>query len=172
MTTNSFSVCSRSQGTLHQRGRFEILSDKIPIAGLSLSALSLWASPSTYEHTYLWVMLITYEFVLLFSKDSSSWSKGAAKALEMLQKSIFQINVVLLNHRILNKQQNIKMLNHNILSSTTVFNIYNNWTSNQHIRMISEDSCDTEDCIFYILKFIEIVVLNWNDISPYMSLRA
>ncbi len=35
--------------------------------------------------------------------------------------------------------------------------------------MISEDSCDTEDCIFYILKCIEIVVLNCNDISPYIT---
>ncbi len=35
--------------------------------------------------------------------------------------------------------------------------------------MISEDSCDTEDCSFYILKCIEIVVLNCNDISPYIT---
>jgi len=33
-----------------------------------------------------------------------------------------------------------------ILSNTTVFNIDNNWVSNHHIRMISEGSCDTEDC--------------------------
>ncbi len=32
-----------------------------------------------------------------------------------------------------------------ILSSTTVFNIDNNWVSNHHIIMISEGSCDTED---------------------------
>ncbi len=35
--------------------------------------------------------------------------------------------------------------------------------------MISEDSCDIEDCSFYILKCIEIVVLNCNDISPYIT---
>ncbi len=34
-----------------------------------------------------------------------------------------------------------------IFSSTTVLNIDNNqkWAANQHIRMISEGSCDTED---------------------------
>ncbi len=34
-----------------------------------------------------------------------------------------------------------------ILSSTAVFNIDNNvsWAANQHIRMISEGSCDTEE---------------------------
>ncbi len=35
-----------------------------------------------------------------------------------------------------------------ILSSTTVFNIDINkksWAVNQHIRMISEESCDTDD---------------------------
>ncbi len=85
------SVCSRPQGTLHQRGRFEILSDKISIA---LSALSLWVSPNTYEHNYLWVMLITYD---------------------------------LLHH--------ISIL-----------------------EWFSEDSCDTENCSFYILKCIEMEV--------------
>ncbi len=43
-------------------------------------------------------------------------------------------------------------------SSTTVFNSENNkhvsWAANQHIRMISKGSCDTEDWInfFNILK--------------------
>ncbi len=36
-----------------------------------------------------------------------------------------------------------------ILNITTVFNIDNNknisWVANQHIRMISKGSCDTED---------------------------
>ncbi len=42
------------------------------------------------------------------------------------------------------------MASTDIISSTTVFNIDNNkkyvsWAANQHIRMISEGSCDTED---------------------------
>jgi len=42
VTTHSFSFCLFfTPGTLHQRGRFEILWDKISIAGVSLSALSL-----------------------------------------------------------------------------------------------------------------------------------
>ncbi len=37
-----------------------------------------------------------------------------------------------------------------ILSNTTVFNTddnnMNSWAASQYIRMISEGSCDTEDC--------------------------
>ncbi len=42
------------------------------------------------------------------------------------------------------KKVSAKILNK---TSTTVFNIDNNvsWEANQHIRMISEGSCDTED---------------------------
>jgi len=42
----------------------------------------------------------------------------------------------------------IIMVSSKILSSTTAFNIDSNnvsWAENQHIRMISEGSCDTED---------------------------
>ncbi len=39
------------------------------------------------------------------------------------------------------------MISSKTLRSTAVFNIGNNvsWAANQHIRMISEGSCDTED---------------------------
>ncbi len=40
------------------------------------------------------------------------------------------------------------MVSTKIWSSTSIFNIDNknvSWAANQHIRMISEDSCDTED---------------------------
>ncbi len=65
----------------------------------------------------------------------------------------------------------IKEFSTKILSSTTVFNIDDDkkvsWVANQHIRMISEESCDTEDKsndaensaliteINYILKYIQ-----------------
>jgi len=46
-----------------------------------------------------------------------------------------------------------KLFPEEIVSSTTVFNINNKKKSslapNQHIRMISERSCDTEDCNNY-----------------------
>ncbi len=61
------------------------------------------------------------------------------------------------------------MVSTKILSSTTVFNTDNNnvcWATNQHIRMISEGSCDTEDLsngtensafyLNYILKSITV----------------
>ncbi len=65
-----------------------------------------------------------------------------------------------------------------ILSSTTVVNIGNNnvsWAANQHIILISEGSCDTEDWsndaentaltsgINYTLKYIQIenTYLKW-----------
>ncbi len=56
---------------------------------------------------------------------------------------MFQINAVLLNFLILKKHSFHKNMKH-----TTVFNIDNKkcfWAANQHIRMISEESCDTED---------------------------
>ncbi len=56
------------------------------------------------------------------------------------------------------------------------------WAANQHIRVISEGSCDTEDCcndasnsaliteINYIFKYItiETSILNCNNISPFL----
>ncbi len=55
-----------------------------------------------------------------------------------------------------------KIISTKISSSKTVFNIDNNkWAANQHIRMISEGSCDTEEMasitgINYILKYIQV----------------
>jgi len=51
------------------------------------------------------------------------------------------------------------------------------WAPHQHIRMISEGSCDTEDwsngCnLFILIKYIKIetVILNCNNISQYYCL--
>ncbi len=56
------------------------------------------------------------------------------------------------------------------------------WAANRHIRMISEGSCDAEDWrnnaenwfaitgVNYILKYIQIVVINCNSIAQYYCL--
>ncbi len=50
-----------------------------------------------------------------------------------------------IHQRIMGGKYNV--LDKKILSSTTVFNIYNkNTFFNEHIRINSEESCNTEDC--------------------------
>ncbi len=60
----------------------------------------------------------------------------------MLQKILFQINAVLSNF-LLKKILNKKMYHSFHKSKLVIFN--DSRASNQHIRMISEGSCDTED---------------------------
>ncbi len=77
-----------------------------------------------------------------------NWSEVTVKPFIMLQKMTvsnkccsFELSV---HQRILKEMYHSF---HKILISTTVFNSIENvsWAPNQHIRMISEGSCDTED---------------------------
>ncbi len=59
---------------------------------------------------------------------------------------LFQMDAILLNVNFIKESQ--KKKNQEIKSSTTVFNVDNKkcfWSTNQHIRMISKGSHDTED---------------------------
>ncbi len=63
------------------------------------------------------------------------------KTFIMLQKFIFQINAVLLNF----VKKNCIMVSTKTWSSTLLSTLMIEMFLNQHIRMISEGSCDTED---------------------------
>jgi len=90
------------------------------------------------------------------------------KTFMMLQKILFQINVFLLSFLFIKKswKKNCTQL----FSRLIIIIINVSWASNHHIRMISEGSCDTEDCsndaensalitgINYILKYIKIEI--------------
>ncbi len=78
---------------------------------------------------------------------------------------LVRINAVLLNIFLINEsKKKVSLVPKKILSNTTVSTLI----INQHIRMISEESCDTEDWsndaenaalitgITYVLKYIKI----------------
>ncbi len=87
---------------------------------------------------------------------------------------IFQLNAVLLNFLFRESWKNVLPLQKKIKNEaaqvfSTLIKIRNvSWAANQHIRMISEESCDTEDWsnddensaliteINYILLYIQI----------------
>ncbi len=94
------------------------------------------------------------KLILLFSKDTLNWPKIDSKDIYNVKKLfLFQINAVLSNFlSIKGYWKQCITVSMKIWSSTIVFNIDNNqkcfwffWAANQHIRIISEGSCDTED---------------------------
>ncbi len=110
-------------------------------------------SVSSWKYTFLNVKKFLNKLILLFSKDALKWSKVTVKILILLQR-ISILNSVLLNflfyQGILKYWKKCIIVLTKILSSTAVFNIIINmrnvtWAAHQHINMISEGSCDTED---------------------------
>ena len=83
------------------------------------------------------------KLILLFSKNALNWSKVTVKTFIMLQKIIFQINAVLLNFLFIKESWKKKNIVHKYFVQLYTINV--SWAANQHIRMISEGSCDTED---------------------------
>ncbi len=70
----------------------------------------------------------------------------------MLQstKKCIHINAILLKFQFISPEKKNPQKKYE--TSIIILNVY--WAANQHIRMISEESCDTE--INYILKYIII----------------
>ncbi len=91
-----------------------------------------------------------------YSKDAFIWWRNSKDIYKVTKDFDFKINVVLLNILFIQKISFQRILKnyitekhfHKIFASTTVFNIDNKklfLSINQHLRIISEGSCDTED---------------------------
>ncbi len=100
------------------------------------------------------------KLMLLFSKDALHWSKVTVKTF-IMSKDFY------IHQRILKKYQDFhKNLKHRFFQLILMRDV--SWAENQHIRIIFEGSCDTEDWrnyaensalitgINYILKYIQI----------------
>ncbi len=73
--------------------------------------------------------------------------KSHSKDIYNISKDLYFKQMQIFELSILNNSEKCIMISSKISSSTTVFNIDNNkkcfFSPNQHIRMISEGSCDT-----------------------------
>ncbi len=119
---------------------------------------TLFSIYTVKNHSFIrfWKFGVSKNFFSCFLKEINTFiQKGHIKLfkwqyryLYCYKRFLFQIKAVLLNSLLSKESWKIKciMVSTKIWSSTTVFNIANTQRFlEQHIRMISEESCDIED---------------------------
>ncbi len=113
---------------------------------------SLWGKkhlPNVYRQTLGWKMshwtpiehTLQFKINTFVPQGHITLIRTDIKTFIILKRFWFQINAVLLNFLCIKEIT----FTTKIWSSTTLIIMNVSWTSNQHIVMISEGSCDTED---------------------------
>ncbi len=115
------------------------------------------------------------KLILLFRGNILNWLKGTVNTFIKVQNIYISkcCSFELYIHQIIFKKKCMRVST-KILSSTTVFNIDNNkinvsWAENQHIRMISEKSCDCNKLLFKIywnsikIEILQFLLYFWSN---------